>query len=483
MASHKIKTIFFWILVATFCLIAPVIVFYAIGYRFSPERGVFVYSGSITLKPTPREIEVLIDNKSVAKGVINFINYSYHIDGLAPGEYLLEIKAPNYKSWSKKISVHSGVSTEFWNIFLARENYTKMEYPSDFIKNFFLSPDSKKVAMVAGESDTVVKILDIKKEEVEYVFPIADYVFFNDTKENVEWSPREGYLSVPMEREGKREYYIVNIGSEKVINLNNFLRKDNIRQVRWSSVEKGTIFYIYDDNLYKVDLNDDKGEILIVENVAGYDISADGIYYFDKSSGLIYEKNSRGTNNSKQVSFSSIDAGFGTEFRLIAYDKDRIAVITQDKALYLFNKSDENADAEKINKLGDSILGVHFSNDGKKMLFWNNNEAFVYFVRKWETQPDREEGQSINVIHFSSEIENVSWFRDYEHIIFSVGDTIKIAELDHRSSRNIHDIFKLNKNKLKVTYTTRDDNVFFIDSKDNADNNLFSISLEEENLK
>jgi len=481
MINFKIKTIFFWFLVTTFLFVAPIIVFYAMGYRFSLDRGVFVYSGSVTLKPTPQEIKVLIDNEPVAKGIINFINHSYHIDGLVPGEYSLEVKSSQYKSWNKKVSIHSGISTEFWNIFLAREDYTKINYPSTSLNNFFISPDSKKIALVEGESNTTVKILDVKKEKIEYVFPVADYTFSKDIRENVEWSPREGHLSVPLIKNGKYEYFIIDIGTEEVINLNNLIKKDNIRQVRWSSGEKNTVFYIHEDNLYKIDLNKKVSEILIIENIAGYDISSDGIYYFEKGSGLIYEKNNKGTNNGKQLSSSSINVSSGENFRLIAYDKDRIAIISQDKDFYLFNKNDENA--EKISKLKEGIIGMHFSNDGKKMIFWNNNEIFVYFVRKWETQPSREEGQSFNIVHFSKKIENVGWFRDYEHIVFNVGNTIKIAELDHRSLRNIYDLFKLNNEESKITYTVRENNIFFIDAENNSKNSLYSISLEEENIK
>lgn len=483
MASHKIKFVFFWSLVATFFVVAPVIVFYAIGYRFSTERGVFVYSGSITLKPTLREIEVLIDDEPVAKGVVNFINNSYHIDGLDPGEYSLEVRSSQYKPWKKKVSIHSGVSTEFWNIFLAREEYTKSKYPSNNLNNFFISPDSKKIALVEGENETTVRILDVKKETTEYSFPVADYAFSNEVRENVEWSPREGHLSVPMIKDGKSEYFIINIGTEEVINLNNVIRKDGIRQVRWSSGERNTVLYIYENDLYKLDLNDGDEEIMIAENIAGYDVSSDGIYYLDKDSGLIYEKNSRGTNGGKQISFYSIETTYGDDFRLIAYDKDRIAIISQDKDLYLFNKSEDNPDAEEIIKVKEGISGLHFSNDGKKMTFWNDNEIFVYFVRKWETQPSREEGQMFNIVHFSEKIENVGWFRDYEHVLFNVGNVTKIAELDHRSLRNIQDLFEINNENSKITYTTREDSIFFIDSKGTSANELYSISLEEENLE
>ncbi|KKP57200.1 MAG: hypothetical protein UR51_C0022G0005 [Candidatus Moranbacteria bacterium GW2011_GWF1_34_10] len=158
------------------------------GYRFSFERGIFIYSGSVTLKPTPREIEVFIDNKQVSTGVVNFLNYSYHIGSVLPGKYMLEVRSHGYLPWSKEVHVHSGVSTEFWNIFLPRENYTKIQYPIDNTENFFISPDGKKIAVVENNNEGVrVNVLDVKKEEVLYSFSFPEYKFSKNKKENIEW--------------------------------------------------------------------------------------------------------------------------------------------------------------------------------------------------------------------------------------------------------------------------------------------------------
>jgi dipeptidyl aminopeptidase/acylaminoacyl peptidase len=482
MANPKIRALFFWSLATTFLIVAPVIVFYAMGYRFSPERGIFVYSGSVTLKTNPRDIEVLIDNERVAKGVINFINRSYHIDGLSPGEYSLEVKSDGYESWSKNISIHSGVSTEFWNIFLAKKNYSRVKHPSNSLRGFYMSPDSKRIALVEGDDDTTVRILDVEDQEIDYSFFVADYPLSEEVKENIEWSPREGHLTVPLRKNGKQEYFIVDIGNEEVINLNNILRKDNIRQVRWSAEEKNTVFYIFEKKLYKIDLDKkNREEVLIAENIAGYDVSGDDIYYFNADSGLVYEKNSKGEGDVRQVSFFSIDVEIGEDFKLIAYDEDRVAIISQNKDLYLFNNSEENENEARIEKIKEGVEGIHFSNDGKKIAFWNNHEIFVYFIREWETQPNRSEGDMFNIVHYSSEIDNVGWFRDYEHIMFTVGDSVKIAELDHRSMRNIHDLFQIRYEDTKIRYTPREDNIFFIDfDKSSSNKLLYSISLEDE---
>lgn len=477
MVNIKIKKIFFWILVLIFLAITPCIIYYAMGYRFSLERGIFIYSGSITLKPTPREIEVFIDNKQVSTGLVNFLNYSYHIGSILPSKYMLEVKSPGYLPWSKEVHVHSGVSTEFWNIFLAREQYTKIKYPIEFAENFFISPDGKKIAVVENNSDeTKVEILDVKKEEVLYNFSFVGYEFSKNKKENIEWSPKEGRLIVPLEKNGTEEYFIINIGSEESYNLNNKINLQNIRKLRWSSDDKNTLFYVFGDKLFRVDLDAPENILEVADKIAGYDLSGSNIYYLSKENGIIYRENISGRGQAEQITTEVVKAEAGNDLELIVYDEDRIVVIAQDKKLYLYNHGETET---KISELGSGVLGVHFSNDGKKLAFWNNNEISVYFVRKWETQPSREEGQKIDMVRFSQPIGNVSWFRDYEHLIFTSGNQVKIAELDNRSLKNINDLISFNSDKAKATYNLREDNIFFIDKLEN-NKGLYSISLTEE---
>ena len=474
----SIKKIFFWFLVLLFFVVAPVVVYYAMGYRFSLERGIFVFSGSVTVKPTPREIEVYIDDEQVSTGVVNFLNYSYHMGSLFPGKYTLEVRSNGYVPWKKEVHVHSGVSTEFWNVFLARENYTQVEYPTENVADFFISPDGKRIAMAEDDGSVLkVKILDVQKEEVLYEFPFEGYHLSEDSKENIEWSPREGRLIVPAVKDGKKEYFVINIGNEESFSLNKKLQKDDIRKLRWSTDDRNTLFYLENGKLFRLDLDNMNNEVEAAENIVGYDLSGSNIYYLSNENGIIYRKNISGRGDAEQMISKSIAATGGDNFELIVYDKDRIAVISQDEKLYLYNDGEES---QGVVELGSGVKGVHFSNDGKKLAFWNNNEIAVYFLRKWETQPSREEGQKIDIVRFSQPIKNVSWLKDYEHLIFSSGNQIKLVELDNRSMRNINDLVNLDLDNFRATYTTRDDNLFFVNNKDNV-NKLFSISLTEEN--
>ncbi|MBT7431959.1 PEGA domain-containing protein, partial [bacterium] len=113
--QRRLYLLFFIIL---FFLTAPVIVLFAKGYRFDTVNNIFVYSGSITIKSAPRDIDIYVDNKKQKKSKLSVINGSYTLNGIRPGKHTIACKKEGYTSWSKTINVHSGISTEFWNILL-----------------------------------------------------------------------------------------------------------------------------------------------------------------------------------------------------------------------------------------------------------------------------------------------------------------------------------------------------------------------------
>ncbi|MFZ2834734.1 MAG: carboxypeptidase-like regulatory domain-containing protein, partial [Candidatus Moraniibacteriota bacterium] len=116
---EKIKrTLFFWSLVLIFCIVTPIIVFQAKGYRFDWHRGVFVFSGTISFKANPQNISAQLNGVLSENKRINRINGAFNISGLLPDDYNLKISAPDFYPWDKKIDVHSGITSEFWNVVL-----------------------------------------------------------------------------------------------------------------------------------------------------------------------------------------------------------------------------------------------------------------------------------------------------------------------------------------------------------------------------
>ncbi len=481
------RKLFFWTLVFLFLVVAPVIVLYARGYRFDSDRGVFVHSGTVTIKTNPADIDIFINGEEQSTSV-NRINSSLNITGLVPRTYDLAVSAPGFQKWTKRVDVHSGVSTEFWNVLLARENYDHTAYNSSGVEKFFISPENDFIAWIKNFPDEFsLKILDIRGNSNinEFSFVKAHFPV-EKLDENIEWSPKKDFLSVPAEitvpasKSGEdpvvaTAYFIIDIAEKKSFNFNDFIGLNNIRDLRWDPQNKNFLFFLSENSLFRADIRDKNALTLIAPEVSAFELSRSHVYYSQKPNELVYRSEFDGQGRKIQITETfPQDAPLATE-KLIIYDEARIAFLDELGRLFVKNKGGRQ---EYFRKIGDSVRGMQFSNDGKKLLFWTGNELSVYFLRDWNVQPARSENEIQNITRYSEPIRNAQWFKDYEHVIFTTGNKIKIIELDPRDRRNCQDITSLSTDQPFIVYNHSLENIFFID-RDGDSSKIFSLIFPE----
>lgn len=490
------REVFFWTLVLLFLLTVPVIILNAKGYRFDTSRGVFVHSGTITFKSNPQVVDIKINNELFESKKLNRINNSYNLSNLVPGGYDIQILASGFQPWSKKTQVHSGMASEFWNVLLVRNEYEKTNLETPGIEKFFTSPKNDLLATSANQENGLeIKILNLNTNVIDQEFNFPDWQLLSETKkENIEWSPDNSFLSIPVEKksepvslfltkttniantndEYEYSYFIYDFETKTNLNLTEFLGKKNIHDVRWDPKESGYLFFIEDNSLFRVNVKDANDLSQISTDISSYDLSGSYVYY-TKDSGLLFKNNLNGKDNPIQITNSFPDLENSKISTTVVYDDLRVAFILENKNFYIFNKGEHS---DYFRKLGERIQETHFSDDGKKILFWSDNEISVYFLRDQLSQPIREENQMQNITRYSEPIKNVQWFRDYEHIIFNSGRWIKIIEIDLRDHANCMDLASTQNLNPFVVYNNALEKLYFIDTKDNK-TNLYSIDFPE----
>lgn len=474
------RSLFFWSLVLIFFTITPVVILEARGYRFDWHRGVFVYSGTISFKVNPQNITASLNGTTSQSTQLNRINGSFNIAGLLPMDYSIIISANGYHPWNKKIDVHSGVSSEFWNVVLTRENYARTDYnQTNGIDKFFTSPKNRSVAFtVLSDRGLAVKVIDLGDKSLTASFDLTGQRFIPDErKENIEWSPEENYLSVPVEKIPAAEettpsepvpsatYFILDLNTKQTTDISSFFNKQSIRYVRWDPKNKGYLFFLDGTTLLRGNINDAASLTTIAENVSAYDLSYDAIYYVQNSNDLVFKTSLDGQAERTQVTDSFPDSSDPTIARITVYDESRIAFLSDNGRLFIFNDGDHD---EHFHQIGDRIEEMHFSNDGKKLLFYTTNEISVYFTRDWTVQPFRSEDDTQNITRYSETLKNVQWYKDYEHVIFSVGPYTKIIELDPRDHRNCLDLISTDLQTPFVIHDNGLEKLFFTDNKDGS---------------
>jgi hypothetical protein len=475
------RTLFFWSLVLIFFIITPVIVLEARGYRFDWHRGVFVYSGTISFKVNPQNIIANLNGSIDETAKLNRINNSFNLSGLLPADYELKVSAPDYYPWNKKIDVHSGVSSEFWNIVLTRKNYMPTNYNSTAgIDKFFTSPKNRFIAFTTNSSQgLLVKGLDLNSNLITNSYALDSWkLITEDKRENIEWSPDEDYLSVPVEKiapinfssaENNQQsaYYIIDLSQTQasILNLNTFFGKNEIRYVRWDPKEKGYLFFLEGTTLFRGNIKDASSVTQVATDVSAYDLSYNAVYFVQAPNNLVFKTSLDGKSEKTQITNNFPDTNNPVIKKITLYDESRIAFLDQNQNLFVYN----NGEHEKyFRALGNKVEEMHFSNDGKKLLFYSNNEISVYYTRDWTVQPIRSENDLNNITRYSENLKNIQWYKDYEHIIFSAGKYTKIIELDARDHRNCLDLISTELEDPFVIHNNGLEKLFFTDQKDGA---------------
>jgi len=497
------RRIFFWTLVALFFIVAPSIIMNARGYRFDFSRGVFVHSGSIMLKTNPQDFNAYVNGKLETSKKINRINNSYTLTGYIPGNYEIAVGADGFQTWTKKTDVHSGLASEFWNILLVRKDYTRTAFGTEGVDNFFISPKDKKTALAKNtDAGVEMQILNVSGKIIENSFSFPNSVFDDKTREeNIEWSPNEDYLSVPAkvtvpapttknetlskkkpatsaidnQTIEKYNYFIANPSDDSSFNLNSFLEKDDIRNVRWDPKDKNYLFFLSANSLYRANITNKNDLKLIADNVSAFDLSKNVVYYTQTPNELVFKTSLDGAASPVQLTNNFPDASTSPTKKLVVYDDDRIAFLNSDHEFFIYNKSEHDT---YFRKLGDGIQSFQFSDDGKKLLFASDNEIFTYFLRDWTVQPERAEDEIQSITRYSELIKNIQWFKDYEHVIFSAGPYVKIIELDGRDHRNCMDILATAVSEPKLTYNHSSERLYFVDKNGDVPD-LYSIVFPE----
>ena len=364
------RRVLFWIFVCSFFIVASAVTVYSLGYRWSPERGIFIYTGSITLKTNPIDVALKIDGKPV-DAEKNRINNSYHIGGLVPGEHFVEASAPDHVSWSKKVSVTSGLSTEFWNIILPRQHYDDQTLPINGASEIFPAPKSTLLAYSGiHENELFVGTVDTETNTAEQVFSLPNALLDKEDKENIEWSINSDQLIIPVQHEDQKKYFVVNTETKAATNLKDITGTDHIQAPRWDSSRDNLLYFLSDGNLFQLNLDQPQEKRLLTQNIGSYDISGDTLYVLELPGGIVYRFPINNPDSRSQISTTPPADLSDPRYSLIVYDEDRVALLNYHTGnLFVFNKGKRDT---YFSQLAGDALGAQFSDDGKKILFWNN---------------------------------------------------------------------------------------------------------------
>ena len=107
-----IRRFFFYSLLATFLVVAPVLIGYTMGYRWSFTQKRLVKTGALSLATIPDNATIILNGEEQKERTPILIRE------LTPGSYEITLKKDGYSSWQKTLRVENEKTTFAINVTL-----------------------------------------------------------------------------------------------------------------------------------------------------------------------------------------------------------------------------------------------------------------------------------------------------------------------------------------------------------------------------
>lgn len=441
------RKIYFLTAVTLFILAAPLLIFYSSGYRVDLKSLVLIRTGGIFINTYPKGVKIYIDDKLAKESSSGIFSQGSLISGLRQGEHAVTIKKNGYREWAKKLLVNANLVTESRNIFLAPDN-VKDQLITDGVNDFAFSDSQTKLAYATKDAIYISKFPFEKLEQIalEKDEHPGKILFMGDD-----------YLLIESLLSNKLRKYLYDAGTGEIITLKENIEEEYIK-IRYLPDEKVKLAALSSQNiLYNIDISSQNEPNIIAKDVSNFEIFGSMLIYTTTEPTIVYEKD-LDSDKTEQLIKTPLDKNIGLGSKIMRSRDGHRALIDNKRALYLYND-----ETRVFEHLADNTINVSFSPDGKKLMYQNNNEIYVYYLKDIRIQPYKNRGDKELITRFSKPILNIAWFSyDNEHIVFSADKIIKLTELDGRGQRNTYDIIGA-ENSSRIIYNTANDYIYFLD--------------------
>lgn len=99
----------------------------------------------------------------------------------------------------------------------------------------------------------------------------------------------------------------------------------------------------------------------------------------------------------------------------------------------------EEKEQVKKTLVDEDIKEFSVAPDGKKLVYFNNYEIWIFYLEDYYGDFSKSKWEKVFLTRFSEEIGTILWINPH-YLMFSVGNTIKISEVDERDRINIYDL-------------------------------------------
>ncbi|MBU2575490.1 PEGA domain-containing protein [Patescibacteria group bacterium] len=416
------RRILYLVFIIIFFLVAPPLVLYTAGFRYDFEYNRIVETGSLVVKSYPEDADIYINEEKYSETSPTIINT------ILPGKINLLVSKTGCHDWVKTIEIKPRVTAFEENIKLyakaepisiIQDNITKYWFNEKQDKFAYLTEDNKlRIFNTLNKKDTLIANLDKK------------------SLHNFQWSLHDDQFVFGRKDKTSIEYFIIDANFlERVIPLSSVTTL-NLENVQWDPVDKNSLYALSNENLYRIPYLLKTTRLIASGEIRKYLIQEKRIILIQE-----LEKN--------KYTLSWIEPQDQNTIHVLPFvdvSKNHIITNTNSHRIALYNQNVNSLTiidpSIKNPLLEDAVITIlnvdkfYWARDGQKLIY---TDKFGIYTQSFNTPITVVPIQKYNelIIKYSYPIKEIVLSDDENHIFYTVGNSLRVAELVSSSEPRI----------------------------------------------
>lgn len=425
--NKNLRHAIFLAFIVAFLISAPLVIAYAMGYRYNFKKHQIESVGALFLNSSPESTDLFINNtQSNKKMPAKIVN-------LRPNNYKIRVEKAGYHTWEKNLEINSKQTTFAQKIHLFKKSEPRLLVEGN-INLFSPSPNNDSlVYSVLTEMWEEVWLHNMQSTSSDVLLYRTAHTTTNALENNsIWWSPQGNHLLIFT----GEDYFILNISNPNEIIFIKDIISEELTQIKWDNRSDSLLYGIGENALYQINLNPFSSEKIVT-------ISDQDVYEFDYlvKNGFIYfidkddtqTKLKRKNLNDPETKEEYLLELNGSNFNFVNHNESFFALTHATKnSSILFNIQSQTPTYTEINS-----NSVNWNTASNKIAYHNDFEL-------WYSEIDG--SSSINtpnfVTRYSNTIQDILWHESGDYILFSNHNDIFAIELDERDHRNVAHLVK-----------------------------------------
>lgn len=388
-----IRRIFLILSCVAFAIIAPLIIFYAMGYR-----GKLV--GVAIIEATPPKATVEVNGQVYG-------NLPRSIPNLLPGLATIRVTKKGYIPWEKKMEIEPAAATNVRSIQLFPLQFDRDVLVQDS-KVFAVSPTSSLIASV-NSANNLVLINDTTSA-------VTPPIKMPSSPLAITWSPDGTYILIQFP---SKHYEIFHV-QENILKMLVSTPLTGNNSVQWDPTAMGKLFFLTPKHSLISYVPSTELSQVVLENINTYTIQGKTLVYQTLDNALMTQR--IGKNQERKL-LTNTKSGIQ---KIIPASNGLLALLFTDGELQLVSTQ------SGIRHIAFDVREAIWSPNGQTLLIQTSSGELDTYAPEGTLPVDATPGELHLIVRLSHPITSPQWLSDSTHILYAVDGTLICSETDTR---------------------------------------------------